>query len=150
MIFQPVFLYHAGDKMAKKKAQPPRRKRMNRNGRLQHVKDTKWIKNFEGKNIGKSYSKWFGVDRQCALYELEMLGYPLTDKDIKMALAIESEKMRKLKTKQKHEQKLLQEDMFFVDDDFFITDYSIDDEIEEDFENLTKDSRKYINDDLPF
>ncbi|MDQ1002514.1 hypothetical protein QFZ28_002914 [Neobacillus niacini] len=62
--------------MAKSKKNPsntPRRKRYNRNARLQNAK--KWAEQYDGKNIAKGYSNWFGVDLLCAITELEMLGY---------------------------------------------------------------------------
>jgi hypothetical protein len=51
----------------------PRRKRYNRNARLQNAK--KWVEEYNGKNIAKGYSNWFGVELLCAITELEMLGY---------------------------------------------------------------------------
>lgn len=72
--------------MAKKKNKKnnqnstPRRKRMNRQGRLQHVRATNWIDKYNGKNLVKGYSKWFGVDRLCAVSELEMLGQKISEK----------------------------------------------------------------------
>jgi hypothetical protein len=57
----------------KKSSYMPRRKRYNRNARLQNAK--KWAEHYNGKNIAKGYSNWFGVDLLCAITELEMLGY---------------------------------------------------------------------------
>lgn len=55
----------------KKKPLPPRRKRMNRAGRLQSAK--KWLESFEGKNVVRGYARWFGVDLLCAAKELQLL-----------------------------------------------------------------------------
>lgn len=50
----------------------PRRKRMRRPARLQAA--VKWRARYEGKNIVRSYARWFGVDLVCAIVELRMLG----------------------------------------------------------------------------
>jgi hypothetical protein len=55
------------------KSNTPRRKRYNRSARLQNAK--KWAQEYNGKNIAKGYSNWFGVDLMCAITELELLGY---------------------------------------------------------------------------
>lgn len=55
----------------------PRRKRYNRSARLQNAK--KWAQEYNGKNIAKGYSNWFGVDLLCAITELELLGYKFKD-----------------------------------------------------------------------
>lgn len=55
--------------MAKRKGNlGPRRKRMTREARLQSAKS--WLKDYEGKNVIKSYGKWFAVDQICAMKEL--------------------------------------------------------------------------------
>ena len=61
--------------MAKRRALPPRRLRMNREQRLQSARS--FIRDFKGRNIARDYSQWFGVDRRCALIELTMLGVQL-------------------------------------------------------------------------
>ena len=48
----------------------PRRKQYNQKERLQNAK--KWIEQYDGKNLAKGYSKWFGVDLICAIAELEI------------------------------------------------------------------------------
>jgi hypothetical protein len=78
----------------------PRRKRMDRRSRLQSA--TEWIKKYEGKNIIASYAKWFGVDKICAMTELEMLGLTYSDKrktQIKMAEENRKHQMNVLKEK---------------------------------------------------
>ncbi len=47
---------------------------MTRTARLRSAKDTKWVANYGGKHIVRSYSKWYGVDRLCAISELRLLG----------------------------------------------------------------------------
>ena len=48
-----------------------------RNTRLQSAKE--WIKIYEGFNIVKGYSKKYGVDKICAIYELRMIGIAVSD-----------------------------------------------------------------------
>lgn len=73
--------------MKKLKNNTPRRKRMSRHGRLQNAQ--KFAKDYNGKNIVKGYAKWFGVDLQCALTELQLAGIkinPQTKKNNKQAI----------------------------------------------------------------
>ncbi|WP_106496380.1 hypothetical protein [Lentibacillus sp. Marseille-P4043] len=64
-------------KRKKNKAKGPRHKRLNRKGRLQAAEH--WIPTYVGKNIVKGYAKHFGVDKLCAVAELEMLGYTFSE-----------------------------------------------------------------------
>lgn len=59
----------------KKKALPPRRKRINRAARLRSAK--KWLASFKGEKIVRGYARWFGVDLLCAVKELQLLGVEL-------------------------------------------------------------------------
>lgn len=59
----------------KKKPLPPRRKRMKRAARLQAA--PAWLARYSGKNVVRSYARWFGVDLGCALVELQLLGVDL-------------------------------------------------------------------------
>jgi hypothetical protein len=61
--------------MAKRKSLPPRRLRMKRSGRLQSARG--WLAKFRGRHIARAYSRWYGVDRLCAIQELRMLGVQL-------------------------------------------------------------------------
>lgn len=64
--------------MAKKKQNLVlKRKRMKREARLQSAKS--WLRDYDGKNVVKSYSKWFAVDPACAMKELELLGLRFTE-----------------------------------------------------------------------
>lgn len=56
----------------KRKPLPPRRKRMNRQTRLASARS--WLMKFPGKNVVRSYAKWFGVDLFCAAKELSLCG----------------------------------------------------------------------------
>ncbi|CCU78718.1 hypothetical protein HSACCH_00857 [Halanaerobium saccharolyticum subsp. saccharolyticum DSM 6643] len=53
----------------------PKRNRYNKKQRLAAAE--KWITEYEGKNLVKGYSKWFGVDKICAINELELLGHDI-------------------------------------------------------------------------
>lgn len=59
----------------KKKLLAARRKRMKRQARLQSARH--WLAKFTGKNVIRSYVRWFGVDWMCAVKELELLGVKL-------------------------------------------------------------------------
>lgn len=59
-------------KKRKPKALTPRRWRMNRQARLASARA--WLEKFSGKNIVRSYAKWFAVDLLCATKELSLLG----------------------------------------------------------------------------
>lgn len=56
----------------KNKPLPPRRLRMRREQRLQSA--PKLVSSYRGKRIVLGYARWFGVDRQCAIRELRLLG----------------------------------------------------------------------------
>lgn len=61
----------------RKRQRSPRRKRMKREGRLRSARS--WIAKYEGKNIVKGYSKWYGVDLLCAIRELRILGVKIDE-----------------------------------------------------------------------
>lgn len=48
---------------------------MKREARLQLAR--KWLAEYEGKRVVRSYARWFGVDLICAARELQLLGVPL-------------------------------------------------------------------------
>lgn len=48
---------------------------MKRAARLQAAKH--WLPTFNGKTVVRGYAKWFGVDLECALKELQLLGVQL-------------------------------------------------------------------------
>ena len=53
-----------------------------------------WMAGYQGKNLVKSYRKWFGVDILCAVAELEMLGVRI-DPDYKKQLQQSEDARRK-------------------------------------------------------
>ena len=98
----------------------PRRKRYSRSVRLQNAK--KWAEQYNGKNLAKGYSKWFGVDLLCAITELEMLGYQFKQSYIEQ---VKQSRMAKQiqKEKRKHENAKIEVD--FSDETFyFIAGYT--------------------------
>jgi hypothetical protein len=50
---------------------------MNREQRLQSART--FIRNYSGRNIARGYSRWYGVNRWCAVLELKMLGVRLKE-----------------------------------------------------------------------
>ncbi|RKQ35607.1 hypothetical protein [Oceanobacillus halophilus] len=88
-------------KKKKRKANTPKHKRLKRNGRLQAA--VHWIPKYEGKNLVKGYSKHFGVNKLCAVKELEMLGYSIKEsykkelRDAEQQKQIQAEKRKKSK-----------------------------------------------------
>ncbi|RWR08412.1 hypothetical protein D4N35_011580 [Siminovitchia fortis] len=93
---------------------------------MQHVKNTKWLEKYEGKNLIKGYCKRFCVDELCALTEMEMLGYKVSGKERQKAIkAMEARKMQKLKKKEKRERKQKQYEEIYSDEPFyFIAGYT--------------------------
>lgn len=106
-------------KKKKNKDLGPKRKRMKRSQRLQSA--VQWMKKYEGKNIIKSYAKWFGVNTICAMTELEMLGMRFSEK---RKLQVEAERVRK-KQLRKMKRKAVEEDDYDSDETFaFIAGYT--------------------------
>ncbi|MDR7079233.1 hypothetical protein J2Y03_004291 [Neobacillus niacini] len=97
----------------------PRRKRYNRNARLQNAK--KWAEQYNGKNIAKGYSNWFGVDLLCAVTELEILGYKFKQsykEHVKQSLVA----MQKQKERKRYEKE--QEQNYEAENFYFIAGYT--------------------------
>ena len=68
--------------MAHRKKTPltPRRQRMKRPARLQTARH--WLARFTGRRVLRSYARWFGVDWECAVKELELLGVTLDQAEV--------------------------------------------------------------------
>ncbi len=62
----------------------PRRKRLRRASRLESAKH--WIPTYVGKNIIRGYQNWYGVDIQCAVYELKMLKIKIDEQYVSRVL----------------------------------------------------------------
>ncbi|WP_462413210.1 hypothetical protein [Neobacillus sp. Marseille-QA0830] len=137
--------------MAKKKHNTnntPRRKRYNRKDRLQNAK--KWAEIYNGKNLAKGYSNWFGVDLICAITELEMLGYKFKQ-TYKEQVKKSIEARQKQKEQRRREKEQIEDDgegMFY-----FIAGYTENgvpygltrDEMEESDECPNFDSKEQMN-----
>lgn len=110
-------------KKKRKGGSTPRRKRYNRKDRLANA--NKWLQTYNGKNIVKGYAKHFGVDKLCAVQELERLGYSYSDK---YKQHLKDEQVRKAEErrerKRKREADLIEP--IFDSDDYFarIIDYT--------------------------
>ena len=84
----------------KNKNNTPIRKRLNKNQRIFRASD--WLQTYNGKNIVKGYSNWFGVDLICAISELKLVGIKISDEyESKLRQSIEN--LRKNKKKKKIE-----------------------------------------------
>jgi hypothetical protein len=68
-------------KKRKNNSNVPRHKRLERALRLQAAKF--WIPKYDRENLVKGYSKHFGVDKLCAVKELALLGYTISDEYVK-------------------------------------------------------------------
>lgn len=55
----------------------PRRKRMRRQARLAAA--PKWLSSYGGKDVVRGYSRWYAVDRLCAIKELRLLGVAISE-----------------------------------------------------------------------
>ena len=78
---------------------------MKREGRLQSARA--WIAKYEGKNIVRSYSKWYRVDLLCAIRELRTLGIQIDaerEKQIRATLVGRSRARQRKKLLQKQEE----------------------------------------------
>lgn len=92
--------------MGKKKVLPPRRKRMKREQRLQDAKGN-FLPSSTAKNKAKAYSNWYGVDLLCAIKELELIGYPVSEKyKEQVAVSLADREAQRLKKKKEAEQQL--------------------------------------------
>ncbi|NLC67087.1 MAG: hypothetical protein GX752_09210 [Clostridium sp.] len=105
----------------KKRSNTPRHKRLNRMSRLQAAKH--WMPKYEGKNIVKGYSTHFGVDKLCAVSELELLEYKIDTEYINQVKAsiIERQKFAENKNKEKEEKRMLVKHL--EEGDYYIAEY---------------------------
>jgi hypothetical protein len=99
----------------KKKGNTPKRKRYNRKQRLPVAEA--WLNAYKGKNVVSSYSKWFGVDKLCAVHELRMLGKEISleyELSLKESIRAKSEqKQKKLKEREKDLLPVVESDYWF-------------------------------------
>jgi hypothetical protein len=143
----------------KNKMLGPKRKRMNRKGRLQSGKE--WIKTYEGNNIIKSYANWYGVNKLCAMVELEMLGLQFSDKKKEQIRREEAGKARQNQLRKEKRKKKEQLESFDYDSDevfSFIAGYTeggipfgiTHEEMEEEYTGYDMDFLESSNDDPEF
>lgn len=88
-------------KVRRKRSNTPRHKRMKRAFRLQAA--SHWIPKYEGKNLIRSYSKYFAVDSLCAIKELQMLGVEIPAERITQVQATVLQKQRQRARKKERE-----------------------------------------------
>lgn len=97
------------------KSNTPKRKRLTRSDRL--VTAPQWIREYAGKNIVRGYAKWFGVDKLCAIKELEPSGVLIPEK-IKISIRGNNSFLEKKRIKQEHETETAY-DLLFESDEHF-------------------------------
>lgn len=103
-------------KKKKKHPQTPRRKRMKREGRLQSARG--WIPTYEGNDLVRGYSRWFGVDRLTAVVELKQLGVPnLEEREAHERKCVELRAKQNARRKEKRREREAEEELFFSDSD---------------------------------
>ncbi len=98
-----------------------KKKRHTRNFRLRASAD--WIKNYEGKNIVKGYSKWFGLDLLFAIKELRRNGVEIKE-DYENNIRQIQEAKQIAKQKKKEEKELEIQDEFSNAQFAFIAGYT--------------------------
>ncbi len=57
------------------------------------------MKSYNGRNIISGYAKWFGVDKICAIIELKIVGYPISEdleKHIRTSLKAKKKKKKEV------------------------------------------------------
>ena len=82
------------------------RKTLKREYRLRSAKD--WIKTYSGNNVVKGYSKKYSVDKLCAVKELRMIGFEITEEyENQLQKSLESHKQQRLSLKKKREDELI-------------------------------------------
>jgi putative sterol carrier protein len=73
--------------------------------RLRSAKD--WIKTYSGNSVVKGYSKKYSVDKLCAVKELRMIGFEITEEyENQLKKSLESHKQQRLLLKKKREDEL--------------------------------------------
>jgi hypothetical protein len=87
---------------------------MSREARLQAAR--RWITEYRGKNLVRSYRKWFGVSDVCAVLELRMVGIDIPDARLEQARR--DEQARAARSTRRKEQRAAGSFMRDWDDDF--------------------------------
>ncbi len=85
---------------------------MKRSSRLCSSK--KWIQEYTGNNIIRSYAKWYGVDPICAITELRLSGVSIPDEKLEQAEAARKSKETAKRKQKEREQR--EKDAYFGND----------------------------------
>jgi len=101
----------------KKKKSIARRKKFNRNQRLQSGRS--WLTNFTGKNIISSYRRWYAVSEVCAIIELQKLGVSIDEETLQKAKLAEKTKESARLAAKKNKQDRLEADLWEDSDENF-------------------------------
>jgi ribosomal protein L34E len=81
------------------------RKTLKREYRLRSAKD--WIKTYSGNNVVKGYSKKYSVNKLCAVKELRMIGFEISEEyENQLRKSLEWLKQQRLSLKKKREDEL--------------------------------------------
>jgi len=81
------------------------KKNLKRESRLHSAKDL--IKTYSGNNVVKGYSNKYSVDKLCAVKELRMIGFEITEEyENQLQKSLESHKQQRLSLKKKLEDEL--------------------------------------------
>lgn len=81
------------------------KKTLKREYRLRSAKD--WIKTYSGNDVVKRYSKKYSVDKLCAVKELRMIGFEITEEyENQLQKSLDSLKQKRLSLMKKREDKL--------------------------------------------
>jgi hypothetical protein len=105
-----------------RKGTTPRRKRLNRQARLNSA--IHWMKGYKGKNIIAGYTKWFGVGKICAINELRSIGVFIPD-DLENQIRVSQKSRNEQKMKIREKRKIAGTMLNESDDNFaFIIGYT--------------------------
>ena len=81
-----------------KRNNTPRRKKLNKKQRISIAND--WLKSYNGKNIVKGYSNWFGVNLLCAIRELRIAGQIISEEyEIQVRKSVEDKILQRKNAK---------------------------------------------------
>ncbi len=93
------------------------RKTLKREYRLRSAKD--WIKTYSGNNVVKGYSKKYSVDKLCAVKELRMIAFKISEEyENQLRKSLVSLKNQRLSLKKKREDELKASCEFESDENF--------------------------------
>lgn len=91
---------------------------MDRKGRLQNARATKWVENYTGKDLVRGYRRWYGVDALSAVVELQLLGVADLEERKQQALR-ELERQAQANVRRKEQRRQENEAALFDQDETF-------------------------------